>query len=183
MTAMGWIAWPFAVLAADFVSGLVHWAEDTFGSVNTPIIGKWIVAPNVLHHEDGSAFTALSWWQSSWDLVLASALVLALSVPLGMFGGPMILFCFLGANANEAHKWNHLGSKRAGLVPRILWKLGFLQSPRHHLQHHAGQKNTRYCVWTPLLNPVLDRLLFWRLMERLFVPLAGGAPRREDIRW
>ena len=51
--------------------------------------------------------------------------------------------------------------------------------------HHSGEKNTRYCVVTPFVNPVLDRLGFWRGLERVLVPLFG-APRREDLvkyRW
>ena len=38
---------------------------------------------------------------------------------------------------------------------------------------------------TPFVNPVLDRLGFWRGLERVLVPLFG-APRREDLvkyRW
>ena len=60
-----------AILLADLVSGLVHWIEDSFWTENSPIVGRWIVTPNALHHRDGFAFTKSTWWQSSWDLVLA----------------------------------------------------------------------------------------------------------------
>jgi len=29
------------LLPVDLASGLVHWAQDTLGSVDTPIVGRW----------------------------------------------------------------------------------------------------------------------------------------------
>jgi ubiquitin-conjugating enzyme E2 variant len=56
-----------------------------------------------------------------------------------------------------------------------------MQRPVEHARHHAGDKNTAYCVLTPFVNPVLDALGFWRAIERVVVPIFG-APRREDLR-
>ena len=38
------------VVLADFVSGFVHWAEDSWGSPSTPFIGKSVIEPNLRHH-------------------------------------------------------------------------------------------------------------------------------------
>lgn len=169
-----------AVIAADFVSGLVHWAEDTFGTESTPLVGRWIVAPNVLHHHDASAFVAKGWLASSWDLVLAAGILVAISIAAGWFGAGVAVLAFLGANANQFHKWCHVPA-RAPLVVRAAWRSGLLQGPRHHARHHRGAKNEAYCVITPFVNPVLDRIGFWRGLERCIVPFTG-APRREDLR-
>ncbi|MCY2958869.1 MAG: hypothetical protein NTY35_01795 [Planctomycetota bacterium] len=169
-----------AVLAVDLVSGLVHWAEDTFGTVTTPVVGPWIVAPNVLHHDDASAFVARSWLASSWDLALAALAVVLLSIAGGWFGPGVAVFALLGANANQIHKWCHAPS-RAPLLVRIAWGARLLQGPAHHARHHRGEKNTAYCVVTPFVNPALDRVGFWRVLERCCVPFTG-APRREDLR-
>lgn len=177
------IAWAvLALLLVDFASGLVHWAEDTFFTETTPILGRWIVAPNVLHHRDAGAFVQKGWWASSWDLLLAVLVIGGVASALGHFSWQLALFGLAGANANQIHKWNHLGASRVGPHVRLLWRTGILQRPAHHAQHHAGDKNTRYCVVTPFVNPLLDSLRFWRGLERVLVPLAGGAPRREDLR-
>jgi len=169
------------VLAVDFVSGLVHWAEDTFWTETTPVVGRWIVAPNVLHHHDGAAFVAKGWLASSWDLILAAALVVALSIAGGWFGPGVVAFALLGGNANQFHKWCHAPARAPRLV-RAAWRAGLLQGPRHHGRHHRGEKNEAYCVVTPFANAVLDRVGFWRALERIVVPFTG-APRREDLRW
>jgi ubiquitin-conjugating enzyme E2 variant len=168
-----------ALLAVDFVSGLVHWAEDTFATVETPIVGAWIVAPNVIHHRDGGAFVSKSWLASSWDLCLAALLVTVAAVLTGHFGPGVALAAVAGANANQIHKWCHARGRAPALV-RWLWALGLMQRPEHHAQHHVGEKNTHYCVITPFVNPLLDRLHFWRLLERVLVPIFG-APRRVDL--
>jgi len=180
MLVLGILKASAAILAADLASGLVHWAEDTFGTEDTPIIGRWIVAPNVLHHHDATAFVHKGWLASSWDLALLGLSVMAVAWWLGLFGWPVVLLTCVGANANEIHKWNHLG-RRAPAFVRVLWSSRLLQRPGHHAAHHRGQKNTHYCVVTPFLNPVLDGLGCWRGLERLLVPLFGAA-RRADLR-
>lgn len=161
------------VLLADFVSGLVHWAEDSYGSETTPILGRWIVAPNVLHHRDASAFVGNNWLESSWDLACVGVLVLAGAWLAGVLSWHVWLFVLLGANANQIHKWNHMNRTCVPAPVRWLRACGLLQSPRHHAGHHRGEKNTRYCVITGAVNPALDALGFWRLLERLLEPLLG----------
>ena len=168
------------LLAVDFLSGLVHWAEDTFGSESTPVLGRWIVAPNVEHHHDAAAFVRKGYWASNWDLVLVGVILLASSGVGGWLDPGILLFALVGANANQIHKWCH-APRRAPSVARALWWTGILQRPEHHGRHHTGDKNTAYCVVTPFVNPLLDRIGFWRGLERLVVPFTG-APRREDLR-
>src|SRR5690349_801137 len=49
-TALGYIA-------ADLVSGIVHWAFDTLGSPDTPIVGASFIKPFRDHHADASSIT------------------------------------------------------------------------------------------------------------------------------
>ncbi|MFO0584644.1 MAG: fatty acid desaturase CarF family protein [Anaeromyxobacter sp.] len=169
-----------ALVLVDLVSGLVHWAEDTFWTEDTPVLGRWIVRPNVLHHQDGAAFVSKGWWASSWDLALAGAVIVGVAWWAGALTAPVWLFAVVGANANQLHKWTHVPASRVPGPVRWLMRARVLQDARHHGAHHRGEKNTAYCVVTPWVNPVLDRMGFWRALERAVV---RRAPRRADLGW
>lgn len=160
-------------LLVDFVSGVVHWAEDSYGSETTPVIGRWVVGPNLLHHRNGSAFIGKSWIASSWDLAAVGATIVAAAGLAGVLTWHVGLFALLGANANQIHKWNHMRHSSVPTMVRALQRLYLLQSPRHHAQHHRGSKDSHYCVITEVLNPWLDRLGWWRMLERLLTPVLG----------
>jgi len=170
-----------AVLAGvDLVSGLVHWVEDTFWTEKTPLLGRWVVTPNVLHHHAPSAFVEKSWLESSWDLLLVGLGILAVAWATHCLNWQVWLFVVFGANATQIHKWTHLPARRLPWAVRALQRVRILQSATHHAAHHRGAKNSAYCVITPWVNPVLDRLGVWRALERLLVR-KGAAPRRVDL--
>ena len=166
-------------LLADFVSGLVHWAEDSYGRETTPVIGRWLVRPNLLHHRNATAFVVNSWLASSWDLAATGAAVLAAASMAGALTWQVGLFVLLGTNANQIHKWNHMPRSRLPAPVRLLQRLRLLQSPGHHAQHHRGAQDSHYCVITDALNPLLDRLGWWRLLEWLLSPVLGS-PRLQQ---
>jgi hypothetical protein len=62
-----------------------------------------------LHHLDGTALLAKGWLASSWDLLAAGAVVVAVAWWAGRLDWHVWLFAAVGANANQLHKWNHSG--------------------------------------------------------------------------
>jgi ubiquitin-conjugating enzyme E2 variant len=168
-----------AVLAADFISGAVHWAEDAYARPDTPIIGKLIANANIEHHAKPRAFVTRGWLESSWDLLLLGTAVIATAWWLDMLAWPVWLFVFCAVNANQVHKWAHSNPRENGAIVSFLQKIKLLQTQRHHGKHHSGMKDSHYCALTNVLNPVLDELGFWRGLERGIERLFG-MQRRPD---
>lgn len=168
------------VLIADFLSGLFHWLEDTFWDLDTPILGRWVVRHNIVHHHDPRAFVAKSWFRSARSTLALSVMGLAAAAALGWFNWMTVLLAVLCANANQFHKWAHRTRSENGPIIVSLQRWHILQTPAHHAVHHRGGKDTNYCVITNLVNPALELVRFWRGLEFLFCRVLGLRKRPDD---
>jgi ubiquitin-conjugating enzyme E2 variant len=167
------------VLFADFFSGVLHWAIDSYARTDLPLVGKWIGQPNIEHHKWPRAFLLRSWLQSSWDLLLlASTLLVGLHLA-AMLTWHACVFALLVCNANEIHKWAHRSRNENGRLITVLQLLKLVQSRRHHARHHTEGNKSHYCVLTDFVNPVVDALRFWRAAEVLVEAVIGLARREE----
>jgi hypothetical protein len=156
------------LLVADFITGFFHWLEDSYWSPETPVLGKWIVVPNLAHHKSGQDFLKKSWFESSWDLLIIGIVTLGIAYFTKSLSWEVWMFVILVVNANQIHKWAHI--TRYTNKPKIiglLQKMYILQRTEHHGQHHRKPNNSHYCTVTNMLNPILDKLHFWRGMEYL----------------
>ena len=167
------------VLAADLVAGMIHWLEDAYVREDTPLIGKRIARPNIVHHHYPRYMTRHNWWQTSWDLVLVSAALIIGAWFTGLLTWEIWLFAILSANANEFHKWEHRTCKENGPIISFLQDIRLLQTAKHHARHHTDPKNSHYCTITNFLNPVLDGMNFWNGLEWALAKTVG-LNRRED---
>jgi plasmanylethanolamine desaturase len=167
------------VLVADFASGIFHWLEDAYGRESWPVTGRLITKPNILHHRDARHFTRHGWFHSSWLLILIAGLIVLVAWLSGTLTWHVWLFASLGANANQIHKWAHRSPAENGRIISFLQWLRVVQTQRHHAHHHMNPKNSRYCVLTNFLNPVLDSIRLWDRME-LAVWTVFGVRRRVD---
>jgi ubiquitin-conjugating enzyme E2 variant len=66
---------------------------------------------------------------------------------------------------NQFHKWAH-ADKTPGWVKR-LQRAGLILSPSHHDIHHAMPHDKHYCITAGWMNPLLDKLRFFRAFEAL----------------
>ena len=170
-----------SVLLADLVSGAVHWAEDTYARFKPRRklrLINLIARDNDIHHRRPRDFLGRSWWQSSWDLALIGALIVALAWALGHLSTALLLFVVLSVNANQMHKWAHRNPRENPLLVTWLQRAHLLQSPRHHGKHHGGARDSHYCVVTNFLNPLLEEVSFWRRLEQLVERITGRGPKQ-----
>jgi ubiquitin-conjugating enzyme E2 variant len=163
--------------AADFFTGFIHWLEDSFWSENTPVLGKWIIQPNELHHRKPTSFLAKNWWQSSYDAVIIGIIILVIAFLSKHLGWEIVLFVLFSISACQIHKYSHQPVSRLSLAVRFLQKARIIQDSSHHVKHHTGEKNTNYCLISPLLNPVLHKIHFWEFMGFILRPLFGKIRR------
>jgi plasmanylethanolamine desaturase len=178
-------------IAADLASGLVHWAADTWGNQGWPVVGPTLIRSFREHHLDQRAITHHGFIETNG----ATALVL-LPVLLGihlilprdadawsglhrlgcLFALSVTMFMFM---TNQIHKWSHLD--RAPGAVRLLQSLRVILTTEHHQLHHVGSHAARYCITTGWLNPVLDRLRFFRRSETLIQAVTRLQPREDDL--
>jgi plasmanylethanolamine desaturase len=167
------------VLAADFVAGMIHWLEDAYVREDTPLVGKYVARPNIVHHHYPRYMTRHSWWQTSFDLIIVSALLVVAAWFAGLLTWEVWVFAIVSANANEFHKWEHRTRTENGPIISFLQDIRLLQTAKHHARHHTDPKNSHYCTVTNFLNPVLDGAGFWDRTEWVLARTIG-LKRRED---
>lgn len=167
------------ILAADLMGGLFHWAEDSYGTVHTPIWGPVFVAPNIRHHDEPSAMLRIHWLPNNAPLIGVSAIIILLAWAFSVLTWQWVVFAVIGGFNQQAHRFAHSPRQRLPSAVRLFQRIGLLQDARHHWCHHRPPHRTHFCVMTPWLNPVLDRLGFWRGLEWAVFPILGPV-RRDD---
>ena len=172
-----------AYLAADLVGGLVHWAVDTWGSPDLPIVGPALIGPFREHHRDPLAITRHGFVETNGNTALITVPVLGLAHSMVGDRG-LFLAAFLAALAtwviltNQFHKWAHLPDRPA--VVALLQRLRVILPPGHHARHHSPRVESHWCITTGLWNEPLARSGVLRLLEAWITRSTGAVPWRGD---
>jgi hypothetical protein len=176
------------IAAADFGSGMVHWAADTWGQDDLPFIGSRLLVPFRVHHVNPDDFTHRPFIDTNGDVAFVVALALAglLMVPLEpRWGSGAAVFgfgcCGIGMLTNQIHQWAHVPTPPAAV--RALQAWGFLLRPADHAGHHARPYDVRYCITTGWCNGPLEAIGFFRHLETAIAWMTGASPRHDDHRY
>ena len=161
-----------SILFAELVSGIFHWWEDRYGNPDWPIIGKFIIEPNIRHHQYPTEFCKGSYLYRN-----SSTLIPTLAAAAIFYWQPVICLGFiLMSQSNEIHSWSH---QKCSYPIRMLQKIGIVQSPQQHYIHHKRPYDRYYCVMTNYFNPILSYLKFWQILEAIVYIFTGIKPRKE----
>lgn len=175
-------------LAADLVSGFVHWLGDTWGTPETPVFGANFIRPFREHHLDQTAITRHDFIETNGSNCLGSLLVLlpTILILLALPRNTWIVFLlsFITSltlsvfGTNQFHKWAHM----AHPPTLIAWlqRKHLILSPEHHALHHRYPHDGDYCITVGWLNPLLEKIYFFRSLERLITVLTGAVARQND---
>lgn len=181
---------PLAIVTGDFVSGMVHWFADTYFSEDTPIIGSSLVKPFRLHHIYPKDIC-------THDLVTIIGNVCILAVPVltlclgllwlapesGWVAFKVVCIALMAATTvatNQFHKWAH--EDEPSVLARWLQRSRLVLGPTHHQVHHTPPFNLHYCITNGWLNPLLNRIKFFRSLEAI-LSYVGIKPSRSHQRY
>lgn len=172
----GWLTVPgvpLGLVFGDFVTGLVHWAADTYGEESTPVIGRSLVAPFRVHHVRPQEICEHGIVETIGNTCILAAPLLILFVVIMASGATSAATAFIIFTAavtvgmtvatNQFHKWAHQTTP-----PRIVsafQRSRIILSPEHHRSHHTAPFASSYAITNGWLNPLLNRTRFFRRLE------------------
>jgi len=181
------------ILLADFASGFVHWAADTWFTVELPVFGAGLIRPFREHHIDPMAIL-------NHDFIETNADTFMLTIPFLLkncyhfynghktegdllFDSYLLSLCVFVALTNEFHKISHDYRGHYGNWVKSLQSIWLILPRDHHRLHHVRPHSTYYCITTGWLDGPLEAVDFWRRLEQLVTFATGAVPRSDDAKW
>jgi len=174
---------------ADLFSGLVHWGADTWGTLETPFVGKTFIRSFREHHVDPFKITCHDIIETNGDNCMLAAAPLAIMAfaqidhtPTDVFIVSFLtLLCIWVSLTNQFHKWAHM--TKPPVVVAFLQDYRIILSRKNHQVHHHTPFDRYYCITTGWLNPLLGAIGFWKRVENVITATTGYVPRQDDAKW
>lgn len=166
------LAIPLALVMGDFVGGLVHWGADTYFSEDTPVVGPALIKPFRQHHLFPRDICTHKFVSIIGNVCILAVPVLTLCLYLlwvskhGLLAFGILCTTLMAAATvatNVFHKWAH--QEKPAAVVRCLQRMRLVLEPRHHQVHHTEPFKMHYCITNGWLNPLLNKIGFFRKLE------------------
>ena len=153
-----------AIATADFVSGLIHWFADNYGSEEWPVIGPGLIEPFRNHHDNPNSMIGQEFWKTNFSTMAVAVLMLPFAFLMSGFAAKWwVASCVIGAFTNQFHKMAH------ETVNPWWWKAlessKLVLSRQRHSRHHRPPRRQAYCITSGWMNPVLERIYFFEVLE------------------
>lgn len=156
------------VCVADLISGVAHWAQDRFDTRSIPVFNELFIYKANEHHSHPNRSSQYSWLtRNKYALIISIFFIFPawLCSFLSWQTGLLILVLLF---SSEIHIACHRPNNHKNWLVNKLQKIGCIQSNQHHLQHHQND-NTHYCIITNYVNPVVDKIGFFPLLDRIII--------------
>lgn len=152
------------ILIADFLTGLIHWAEDCYCTESIPFIGSPVCKPNIDHHKFPTLMNEVKGFiRHTYQSYIIALMVFGVAYLFGFFSWQLLLIGLIAGTGNQIHSWNH--EAKSSYFIQWLKDSGLIQSQRQHNIHHIPPYDRCYCVLINFNNAWLDRIYFWRGLE------------------
>lgn len=182
------VAVPGGMLLADFLSGLIHWGADTWGSESMPVLGKRLLHPFRVHHINPADFLRRQFIDTNGDVAFLAIPVLLAAFRIPLTSNSSIAaavfvtsFSAVGLMTNQIHQWAHMRSAPAPV--RWLQRFGIILSHEAHEQHHYPPYVQNYCIATGWCNRPFKAIRFFSRLEAIITWLTGLQPRHDEVQF
>lgn len=165
-------------ILADFITGLVHWWQDAYGNPNWPILGKYVVIPNLNHHKTPRSMLKDGYWDRVKTSVVTAIFLVTVFWFCGWHSWRMVLCLVFTTQGNHIHAMSHRTNKENGLFVMFLQKIGIFQGRKMHGWHHRAPYDTNFFILTNYLNPMFNKIKFFERLELLILKLFRIKPLR-----
>ena len=158
-----------------------------YGTEKTPVVGHSLIKPFRMHHlypRDITVHNLVTTVGNTCILavpVLLFCLYLLWAIEHGFLAFAILCTTLMAAATvatNLFHKWAHQESPSKGV--RILQRMRLVLDPDHHELHHTRPFDKHYCITNGWLNPVLNKIGFFRKLEAMLRLIGVKATNTAD---